>query len=144
MKKLFTLILLASIALSLAGCKSGQTIEVFEPSSITLSPNPYVITEELEARRKDVSLREVTFQWAFEDGKPDLPAYSSLIVQMYNVAALIDSVAAIHMAPRIHAESDQPERRLVAVTVGEPVLAKDAYYGVETLTWVPTMVWHRN
>lgn len=132
------------LTISLTGCKSGgQSIEVFEPSSITLSPNTYIASQELETRRNDISLREVTFMWAFEERKPDLPAYWSCIVEMHNVAALIDSVAAVHMAPRIH-ETGQSERRLVGVTVGEPTLTKDVCYDVETIKWLPTMIWHRN
>lgn len=143
MKKLLVVFALLSMITALTGCKSSK-IELFKPNSITLVPNPYVMKEDLLARRNDIPLRQINFFWAFEDSAPDLPARSDCIMEMHNVTTMIDSVAAVHLVPRIHAESGRPERRLVRVTIGEPMLTKDPIYEVESLDWVVTQVWPPN
>lgn len=104
---------------------------------VQLKLHPYVLEEDLVARIKDIEFREVTAIWAHEPEQPDLPLLSTWIIATHDVSKFVDALAAQHLEPALNSF----DRRLVGITIGEPV-SRDSYYTkISELDWVVTQVW---
>ncbi len=139
--KTLTIILLCAVVLAVTGCQNSQ-IKIIKTSSVELKPNPGAMDEELKARM-DSPLRKLTFYWDYVEGQPDLPVMSDFTVDVQHAADLIDKVAIEHMGPAVDPDTGKLNRRLVGVTVGEPMMATSPY-GVPEVDWVTTQNWLRN
>lgn len=117
----------------------AMDVELIQTTSpvVQLKLHPYALEEDLVARIKDIEFREVTAIWADEPERPDLPVTSSWIIATQDVAEFVDALAAQHLEPALNSF----DRRLVGITIGEPVGRSSYYSGFSELGWVVTQVW---
>ena len=129
------------IAFYIASSFKGEHQPPQLTSAIELTPNIYASPDDLDARI-DLPIRQVVFYWAFEAQEPELPLFSEVLVRRQDVAAIVDSVAAVHLNPE-HNFFTGAKRRLVGVNINEPLL-RSTSYEVSIVSWVAMFTWHRN